>query len=164
MKPTKHTSFIPMTPHILPKQRLNEVVEIPDKPDDLNVLIHWKDPISAKNYPKGTPRKLTFVCSVEWAWSPMHNRIANYYINPKPWGWAFWDNILDDYTVPWSWYWNFIAYSGKTEADERTIATYMLLEAWRDEAEEQMLDHYHWINNTGCLEVEDIKAIARKVW
>ena len=115
MKPTKHTSFIPMTPNVRPKQRLNEVVEIPDKPDDLNVLIHWKDPILAKNYPKGTPRKLTFVCSVEWAWSPMHNRIANYYINPKPWGWAFWDNILDDYTVPWSWYWNFIAYSGKTE-------------------------------------------------
>ena len=83
MKPTKHTTFIPMTPHILPKQRLNEVVEIPDKPDDLNVLIHWKDPILAKNYPKGTPRKLTFVCSVEWAWSPMNNRIANYYLNPN---------------------------------------------------------------------------------
>ena len=52
MKPTKHTSFIPMTPHILPKQRLNEVIEIPDKPDDLNILIHWKDPILAKNYPR----------------------------------------------------------------------------------------------------------------
>ena len=59
MKPTKHTTFIPMTPNAKPKQRLNEVVEIPDKPDDLNVLIHWKDPILAKNYPKGTPRKLT---------------------------------------------------------------------------------------------------------
>ena len=48
MIPTKHTSFIPMTPNAKPKQRLNEVVEIPDKPDDLNVLIHWKDPILAK--------------------------------------------------------------------------------------------------------------------
>ena len=103
------------------------------------------------------------MCSVEWAWSPISNRIANYYINPKPWGWAFWDNILDDHTVPWSWWWNFIAYSGNTEADERTIAAHMLLEAWKDEANE-LLDHYHWINNTGCLEVEDIKAIARKVW
>ena len=27
-----------------------------------------------------------------------------------------------------------------------------------------MLDHYHWINNTRCLEIEDIQAIARKVW
>ena len=84
MKPTKHTSFIPMTPDVRPGQRLNEVVGLPDKPDDLNILIEWKDPIPFKNHPKGTPRKLTFVCSVEWAWSPMNNRIANYYINQKP--------------------------------------------------------------------------------
>jgi hypothetical protein len=44
MKHTKHTSFIPMTPDARPKQRLNEVVGLPDKPDDLNILIEWKDP------------------------------------------------------------------------------------------------------------------------
>ena len=164
MKQTKHTSFIPMTPDVRPKQRLNEVVGLPDKPDDLNVLIEWKDPIKSKHYPKGTPRKLTFVCSVEWAWSPMNNRIANYYINPKPWGWAFWDNWLNDHDVPWSWWWNFMAYSGKTEADERTIAAHMLMASWKDEAEHECLDHYHWINNTGCLDVEDVQAIAREVW
>ena len=47
---------------------------------------------------------------------------------------------------------------------EKTIATYMLLECWKDEAEHQMLDEYHWINDTGCLDVEDIQAIAREVW
>ena len=50
------------------------------------------------------------------------------------------------------------------EADERTIAAYMLMVSWKDETEHQMLDHYHWINNTGCLTVEEIQAIARKVW
>ena len=160
---TKHTSFIPMAPGLRPQQRLYEVVTLPDLPKGLDPKIEMDQPL-LKNPLKTSPRKLTYLFSVEWAWSPMHNRIANYYINPKPWGWAFWDNILDDYTVPWSWYWNFIAYSGKTEADERTIAAYMLLEAWKDEAKEQMLDHYHWINNTGCLEIEDIQAIARKVW
>ena len=30
-------------------------------------------------------------------------------------------------------------------------------------AEDQMLDHYHIINNTGCLEEHDIEAIAREV-
>ena len=137
---------------------------LPDKPDDLNVLIEWKDPLPFKNYPKGTPRKLTFVCSVEWAWSPMNNRIANYYINQKPWGWAFWDNWLNDHDVPWSWRWNFLAYSGQAKADEKTIAAYMLMASWKDEAEHQDLDHYHWINNTGCLDVEDVQAIAREVW
>ena len=164
MKPTKHTSFIPMTPDALPKQRLNEVVGLPEKPDDLNVLIQWTNSIGSKKYPRGTPRKLTFVCSVEWALSPMNNRIANFYINPKPWGWALWDNRLDDHDVPWSWWWDFLAYCGKTEADERTIAAYMLMASWKDETEHQMLDHYHWINNTGCLSVEEIQAIARKVW
>ena len=79
-------------------------------------------------------------------------------------GWAMWNNVLVDHSVSWSWWWNFIAYSGKTTADEKTIATYMLLECWKDEAEHQMLDEYHWINDTGCLEVEDIQAIAREVW
>jgi hypothetical protein len=65
MKQTKHTSFIPMTLDVGPKQRLNEVVGLPDKPDDLNILIEWKDSIPLKHYPKWTPRKLTFVCSVE---------------------------------------------------------------------------------------------------
>ena len=41
MKHTKHTSFIPMTLDVRPKQRLNEVVGIPDKPDDLNVFVQW---------------------------------------------------------------------------------------------------------------------------
>ena len=125
-----------MTPDVRPKQRLNEVVGIPDKPDDLNILIEWKDPIIFKHYPKGTPRKLTFVCSVEWAWSPMNNRIANYYINPKPWGWVLWDNMLNDHDVPWNWWWNFLAYTGRTKADERTIAAYMLMASWKDEAED----------------------------
>ena len=47
---TKHTSFIPMTPDARPKQRLNEVVGLPDKTDDLNILIEWKDPIPFKRY------------------------------------------------------------------------------------------------------------------
>ena len=92
MKPTKHTSFVPMTPDARPKQRLNEVVGLPAKPDDMDVFVEWVNPIASERHPKGTPRKLTFVCSVEWAWSPTNNRIANYYINPKPWGWVLWDN------------------------------------------------------------------------
>ncbi len=52
MKSTKHTSYIPMTPDALPKQRLNEVVGLPKKPDDLNVLIQWTNGIGPKNIPK----------------------------------------------------------------------------------------------------------------
>ena len=140
MKSTKHTSFIPMTPEALPKQRLNEVVRLPEKPADLNIFIQWIDGIGPKKYPKGTPRKLTFVCSVEWAWSPMNNRIANYYINPKPWGWALWDNRLDDHDVPWSWWWDFLAYSEKTNADAKNIAT----PAQKTALGNALISHYHY--------------------
>ena len=44
---------------------------------------------------------------------------------------------------------------------KKTIATYMLLECWKDEAEHQMLDEYHWINDTGCL---DVLKEDHKIW
>ena len=52
MKSTKHTSYIPMTPDALPKQRLNEVVGLPEKPNDLNVLIQWTNGIGPKTPPQ----------------------------------------------------------------------------------------------------------------
>ena len=42
MKPTKHSSFIPLTPDARPSQRLNEVVCLPDKPNGLDISIDWK--------------------------------------------------------------------------------------------------------------------------
>ena len=110
------------------------------KPADLNIYIRWIDGIGPKKYLKGTPRKLNFVCSVEWAWSPMNNRIANYYINPKPWGWALWDNRLDDHDVPWSWWWDFLAYSEKTNADAKNIAT----PAQKTALGNALISHYHY--------------------
>ena len=49
-------------------------------------------------------------------------------------------------------------------ADARTIAIHLILEFWKCEAEYQDLDHFHWINHTGLLDVADIKSIAREVW
>ena len=35
MSNTKHTSFIPMSPELLPRQKLNEVVTVPELPKGL---------------------------------------------------------------------------------------------------------------------------------
>ena len=72
--------------------------------------------------------------------------------------------MLSDHDVSWTWWWNFLACSGRTKADEMTSSAYMLRAFWKDEVEQQYLDRYHWIDNTGCLEVEDVQAIAREVW
>ena len=51
MKPTKHTSFVPMTPDARPKQRVNEVVGLPAKPDDMDVCVEWVNPIASERHP-----------------------------------------------------------------------------------------------------------------
>ena len=102
---TKHTSFIPMSPVQRPQQRLNEVVSIPTLLKGFNPKLEYSEPLR-RQPPKGSPRKLTHLFSVEWAWSPMHNRIDNYYLNPRRTDFLLWNNCLNDHTVPWTWSWS----------------------------------------------------------
>lgn len=48
--------------------------------------------------------------------------------------------------------------------DDKTIAFHLMKALWECEQERQMLDEYHWINNTGLLDVEEIQAVAREIW
>ncbi len=159
---TKHTTHIPMVPEDRPEQWINEVTELPERPEGFEIEIAW-DGLLSCGYPKGTPRKLTFICSVEWAWSPAHNRIDNYYLNPKRKHCFLWNNWLDDGDI-WTWHWDVLACTPAIKSDERTIAAHILMDHWKEDAKYNDLDRYHWINNSGCLSVEDIRAIAREVW
>ena len=42
MSTTKHTSFIPMSPELLPSQKLNEVITLPELPKGLGLLALYK--------------------------------------------------------------------------------------------------------------------------
>ena len=94
----------------------------------------------------------------------MNNRIDNYYLNPRRTGWLLWNNWVDDGCVPWKWYWQLVAYGNRCYSDEKTIATHLVLALWKWDAKENYVDHFHWLNNTGLLDVEDVQAIAREVW
>ena len=48
---TKHHSFIPMSPELLPRQKLNEVVGLPPRPEGLDVKIEWEHRLK-KEHPK----------------------------------------------------------------------------------------------------------------
>ena len=166
MSYTKHTSFVPMSPVSpvsLPRQKLNAVVTIPELPKGLAPKVELVEPL-LRDPPKASPRKLTFLFSVEWSWSPMHHRIDNYYLNPRRTSWLLWNNDLDDGTVPWSWHWLLYAHCAKAKCDEKTIAIHLIKALWESEAEHQAVDQYHWINNTGLLSVEEIQALGRAVW
>ena len=75
-------TFIPMSSEQIPQQRIAEVKTLPLKPKGLSVKLDWVKPFRSDR-PKGTPRKVTFLCSVEWAWSPVHSRIDNYYLHTR---------------------------------------------------------------------------------
>ena len=160
---TKHTSHIPMSNEDRPQQRLYGVVALSAQPKRLDPKVELNEPLM-KNYPKASPRKLTYLCSVEWAWSPMNNRIDNYYLNPRRTGWLLWNNWLEDGYIPWRWQWQLMAYGNRCYSDEKTIATHLIAALWKWDASENGVDHFHWINNTGLLGVEDIAAIGREIW
>jgi hypothetical protein len=160
---TKHTSFIPMSPSLLPQQKLYEVVTLPQSPKDLDPKIEIDEPL-LRNPPKTSPRKLTYLFSVEWAWSPMHNRIDNYYINPRRTGWLLWNNWVEDGGAPWTWHWDMYAHGRRCRSDERTISIHLIKALWEFDAKYHDVEHFHWINNTGLLSVDEIEAIAREVW
>ena len=161
--PTKHQSFIPMTPDDLPQQHMREVVTVPDKPKELEISYA---PCLAELNGKtlGTPRNLEFLCSVEWAWSPVHGRIDNYYLNRKRKHWVLWNNWMDDNDASWSWHWTVIAYAPRIKANELAVASHLLFKAWESQKEQDDLDQYHWINNNEYLETSEIEAVARHVW
>ena len=156
-------TFVPMLPEQIPQQRLNEVVNLPAKPNDLKVYVDNDVPLKI-NRPVAWPRKLIYLCGVEWAWSPAHNRMDHYYLNLKPNHFFLWNHYLDDLSIPWKWEWLFLSYASKCKGDLKAISTHMLLKYWETECEDQGLDHYHFIGNTGLLNVEDIQAVAREIW
>ena len=54
MSTTKHTSFIPMSPELLSRQKLNEVVTVPGSTKSLASKVEWvesllSEPIKAAN-------------------------------------------------------------------------------------------------------------------
>ena len=59
-----------MEPGLCPQQRLYEVVTLPDLPKGLDPKIEMDQPL-LRNPPKTSPRKLSYLFSVEWAWSPV---------------------------------------------------------------------------------------------
>lgn len=157
-------SFIPMSPAELPQQRINVVVDLPPRPPELETKIDWMEPMQVHR-PKGTPRSVEFLCGAEWAWSPYHNRMDNYYLNRKRSVWLIWNHSYDDNWGVWEW--TVYAYSNKLKGDldPFAVAVWMLLDAWRIEAsKDNGLDCFHWLTSTEMLDVPVVRAMAREVW
>ena len=162
---TDHTTPVLMSPEQLPQQRLAAVISVPEKPERLLILQRYEQ-AELLNAPQRSPRSVKLICSVEWAWSPMHNRIDNYYLGRRSNRWFLWNNWVNDNEIPWEWNWDYLSYtSGTAKASVETIAAHLLLSFWRTQVRNgELYDRPHWINLEGILNIPMIHAIAREVF
>jgi hypothetical protein len=153
-----------MTPQDVPQQRLNLVVGLPARPPHFQGYCNFVDTIPSNIAPKGSPRKLEYIGSVEWASGPRDCRFDSYYLNPRGSYWLLWNLYQDDNDWNSSSRWVLYGYARKEGADAKTAASYLLLDAWKSERESLNLRRYYLIDEAGLLSVADIKEIGRTVW
>ena len=152
---------IPMSPEDLPQQRIHEVVTLPKRPAEFDCKVGYELSPHGE-LPKNAPTKSTYLCQVEWAWSPAHSRLDAYYLHRGRTHWSLWSKYWDD---NWG-RWNQIAvgYGPSRGVDQKQAAVYLLLEFWAYDAQENSVDEFHWINEDGFISIAELAAIAREVW
>lgn len=152
---------IPMSPGELPRQRVHEVVALPARPDPFDShIVQGNDPDAIK-LPR-IPRSPQLIVHCEWAWSPMHNRIAAWYLHRSRSHWVLWLRHYDDNWGKWDW--DAVSAVPLRQAGEEEAATHLLMDAWEREKREMSTDRFHWINEASLLSVAQVKEIAREVW
>ena len=66
---------IPLMLEDIPQQRLHLVVNLPSMPSSFNIISGDNLVIPSDIRPHQMPRSAKFLGMVEWAWSPMHDRL-----------------------------------------------------------------------------------------
>ena len=147
-----------------PQQFLYVVPDIPQKPDDLEILLGCP---GVDGIPQKMPRGASFLLQTEWAWSPMNSAILNYHLslNSNQTRWVLWESYFDDDTNRWRWSVSETVHSMPRGNVKREHAAALLIRVlWECKRDEYGYDHFHWISQEGLLDVAHAREIAREVW
>jgi hypothetical protein len=150
------TPKIPLHPSQLPQQRLRLVHEMPIALPEYGVRLG-----SAKGIASKLPRTAEYVCQLEWAWSPMNNRIEAFYVSRSRKHWVLWSSYFDDNYSRWE---KDVVAVCSLKADQKYAVMLMLFEHLDDLRVSYEIEHYHWISESGFLSVGEIDTVARNVW
>lgn len=153
---------VAMSPPELPRQRLWLVEGLPRRPRGWATTI-GRPP--AGLLPTSMPSSARYLGQVEWAWSPMHSRIDAYHLSldRSRSRWLLWVRHHDDNWNRWP----------DAEVEARAprarlawhdAAMLLLADYWADARDESNVDRFHWIAQTGALEVGAMSEVARAVW
>lgn len=159
-------SRIPMSPEQMPQQRIYLVQDLPPRPEGFFTKCRYGiSQIPGADRPLDKPASARFVCTLEWAWSPMHSRISAYHLsmNRQRSHWLLWVSLPDDdnWDGQGRWTHDLVAFGPKRGVPPGVAATWLLHDMLAMEAEEgeEYLDFM--IDDTGLLDVEEIRAIQR---
>ena len=94
--------------------------------------------------------------------SPMSSRLDVYFLHAARRHWLLW--VRDPFAGEAEFEWRVAAYAQRPGLNRHVAATHLLVAAWKEEAAEKHLDHFHWISAEGELAVADWMAIGRAVW
>lgn len=154
---------VPMSPADLPQQRLVEMIKLPPLPKTLEIVTNH-DQLPTRHSDRESPGKSTFLVALEWAWSPMHNRLQGFSLERHASGdwvlWGYFVDFVENDEHPWV----ISAVCPHEDLDERTAGIYLLLAALREAAAVDGLDRFHWIADQGLLGPAEMRVIADKVW
>ena len=154
---------VPMSPDQLPRQRLVSVVELPALPEGLDVLTD-DETMPEALVERDRPGQSTFLVALEWAWSPMHNRLQGFSIEHHSSGywilWSYFVDFVENDDNPWI----LSAVCPDPGLDERTAAIHLVTASLTDGRDNEYLDHFHWIADEGLLTPADMRVIAERVW
>ena len=152
---------IAMSPNELPSQRLHEVVELASRPKGVE-FVACTDEDPKEILPERRPTNMTYLGSVEWAWSPMHDRIDAYHLHRGRNHWILYIEDLEPEMPDYAW--SVGAFVQRKGVDERQAAVHLLMERWKAEHDLWDLDEFGFINQEGFLSMSELKEIARRVW
>jgi hypothetical protein len=157
-----HIPNIPMLPGLLPQQRVNLVVDLPPRPEGVAFMVGYRIFPEPQMERRPWPRLAEYLVQVEFAETPMHCGLSAFYIEARRGYWMLWERYHDDNTWPHRWRWQASGYCLRDGVDMHTAAVHLLLDFWKM-ADETPEDDDHWINETGLLSIEDIRAISREI-
>jgi hypothetical protein len=110
-------------------------------------------------------RKSEFLCTIEWSWSPVNERMESYYLQRGRTHWLLW---LKRYDGNWAKWEKPIAISRcarKGLCDDKDVAMILLAAVLAEEIRYYNSDPGRFdINNTGLLSMEELDAVADTVW